>query len=307
MRLIFMGTPEFSVTVLKSLIEAGHQICAVYSQPPRKSGRGMKLRPSPVQAYGESQNIPVLTPISLKDSQSQAEFANFKADAAVVVAYGQLLPQAVLDAPDRGCFNVHASLLPRWRGAAPIQRAIMAGDQQSGVTIMQMEAGLDTGPMCLSATTSVNDQTTANELHDILAIQGAELMVTVLEQLQAGTLTTTPQPTAGVTYAKKIDKAEARINFDQSASQVQRHIHGLSPFPGSWFELPIDGQLQRIKILACQIIEQSGPAAQVLSADLTIACATGSIRPIRLQRPGKDAMTLSDFLNGTTIFPGTKV
>jgi len=307
LRLIFMGTPDFSVAVLQNLIDAGHEICAIYSQPPRKSGRGMTLQPSPVHSFALSHNIPVLTPLSLRDNETQTEFAAFKADAAVVVAYGLLLPQAILDTPKYGCFNVHASLLPRWRGAAPIQRAIMAGDTKSGVTIMQMEAGLDSGPMYLSAETEITQTTTAQELHDELSQIGARLIVETLEQLQADLLIPTPQPENGITYAKKIDKAEARINFDQPAANVVRHIHGLSPFPGSWFELIVDGKPLRIKILKSQIVKKSGPAGEILDDQLTIACADQAIKPLVLQRPGKGAMIVADFLNGITIKPGTKV
>jgi len=307
LRLIFMGTPEFSVGILKRLIEAGHDICAVYSQPPRKSGRGMKQRPSPVQAFADQNHIPVLTPTSLKEPESQRKFADFQADAAVVVAYGLLLPQTVLDAPKYGCFNVHASLLPRWRGAAPIQRAIMAGDEKSGVTIMQMEAGLDTGPMCLSAETPISETTTGQSLHDELSELGAGLMVEALEQLQSGSLALTPQPDEGVTYARKIDKAEARIGFDQPAASVVRHIHGLSPFPGSWFELPVNGKAMRVKVLGAEVLSESGTAGEVLNNQLTIACSQGAIKPLVLQRPGKGAMVLADFLNGIAVVPGTKV
>jgi len=307
LRLIFMGTPDFSVKVLESLIEAGHDICAVYSQPPRKSGRGMKLSPSPVHAFALDHNIPVHTPTSLKTAGSQQEFAAFGADAAVVVAYGLILPQAVLDAPKHGCFNVHASLLPRWRGAAPIQRAIMAGDKVSGVTIMQMEAGLDTGPMCLRAEIPIGQTTTAQDLHDDLSALGARLMVKTLEQLETDNLVLTPQPERGVTYAHKIDKTEARINFDQPASMVVRHIHGLSPFPGSWFELPLNEGPVRIKILTAHSLDVSGPAGEILDDHLTIACSDRAIVPTRLQRPGKGAMALGDFLNGITVSPGMKV
>lgn len=307
LRLIFMGTPDFSVEVLKSLLDAGHDICAVYSQPPRKSGRGMKLRPGPVHAFAEKNNIPVLTPISLKGIDQQEEFAAFNADAAVVVAYGLLLPQAILDAPKHGCFNVHASLLPRWRGAAPIQRAIMAGDDKSGVTIMQMEAGLDTGPMCLVGEVPITDETTGQELHDDLAKVGATLMVQALDHLQSGSLVLTPQPDDGVTYAKKIDKAEARINFAQSATSVVRHIHGLSPYPGSWFELPVDDASIRVKVLSAEVVIGKGAAGEILDNQLTIACSQNAIKPIKVQRPGKGAMILSDFLNGVSVSPGTKV
>ncbi len=307
MRLVFMGTPSFSVNVLENLIAQGHDICAVYSQPPRKSGRGMKLQPSPVQACAEKNGITVFTPTSLKSIEEQENFAALKADAAVVVAYGLILPQAILDLPKYGCFNVHASLLPRWRGAAPIQRAIMAGDNETGVTIMQMEAGLDTGPMCLEQSIKINDQTTASSLHDELAVLGATLMATALNDLQAGTLKFTEQPHNGVTYANKIDKAEARIQFDQPAKTVLRHIHGLSPFPGAWFNLNIDGDDVRIKILQAEISQTSGDAGQVLDDRFTIACANNSIVPIRLQRQGKGAMDLDTFLRGTAINAGMKV
>lgn len=307
LRLIFMGTPDFSVEVLKNLLDAGHDICAVYSQPPRKSGRGMKLRPSPVHTFADENNIPVLTPTSLKGKEQQSEFAAFNADAAVVVAYGLLLPQAILDAPVHGCFNVHASLLPRWRGAAPIQRAIMAGDTKSGVTIMQMEAGLDTGPMCLVGDVAITESTTGKHLHDDLSKLGAKLMVEALVQLQSGSLVLTPQPDDGVIYAKKIEKAEARINFDQPAVNVVRHIHGLSPFPGSWFELPVDGKPMRVKVLSAKTADGNTSAGEILDDNLTISCSDGAIKPQKLQRPGKGAMVLSDFLNGVSVIPGTKV
>ncbi|VAV93299.1 Methionyl-tRNA formyltransferase [hydrothermal vent metagenome] len=307
LRLIFMGTPEFSVEVLKKLLGAGYDICAVYSQPPRKSGRGMKQHPSPVHAFAEQNHIRVLTPTSLNQPDAQREFADFNADAAVVVAYGLLLPQAILDAPKYGCFNVHASLLPRWRGAAPIQRAIMAGDEKSGVTIMQMEAGLDTGPMCLTAETPITEATTGQSLHDALSELGAGLMVEALAQLQSGSLVLTPQPETGVTYARKIDKAEARIDFGQPAMRVVRHIHGLSPFPGSWFELPVNGKAMRVKVLAAEVVPENGTAGEVIDSQLTIACSEGAIRPLVLQRPGKGVMALADFLNGIAVVPGTKV
>ncbi len=307
LRLVFMGTPDFSVEVLKKLLDAGHDICAVYSQPPRKSGRGMKLRPSPVHAFANENNIPVLTPISLKDREIQKTFADFNADAAVVVAYGLLLPQVVLDAPKHGCFNVHASLLPRWRGAAPIQRAIMAGDKNSGVTIMQMEAGLDTGPMCLSAKTPINETTTGQELHDDLSKIGARLMVETLDRLVAGNLVLTPQPDDGVTYAAKINKSEARIDFDRPANLVVRHIHGLSPFPGGWFELPGNDGPMRVKVLSAKAVVAAGVAGEIIDDKLTIACSEGAITPLQLQRTGKGVMPLADFLNGIDVSPGSKV
>jgi methionyl-tRNA formyltransferase len=281
MRLIFMGTPEFAVETLKALIAAGHEIVCVYSQPPRAKGRGLALLPTPVHAYAEVQGIAVRTPLSLKNEEAQLEFANLQAEAAVVVAYGLLLPQAVLDAPKYGCFNVHASLLPRWRGAAPIHRAIMAGDAETGVTIMRMELGLDTGPMVKVGKIAIQPAMTTQILHDQLAMLGAELMVETLKHpLEQGTV----QPVDGVTYAKKIDKAEARIDFSRSANEVRNHIHGLSPFPGAW--VMMNGA--RVKILSAEIGD--GP--------LSFPCADGRIRFTRLQREGKGVMDAATFLRG---------
>jgi len=299
MRLVFMGTPDFAVSTLKALIEAGHEVACVYSQPPRPAGRGMAERPSPVHAFAASQGIDVRTPLSLKDPEEQERFTALNADAAVVVAYGLLLPKPVLDAPERGCFNVHASLLPRWRGAAPIQRAIMAGDAESGVTIMRMEEGLDTGPMCRVGKIAITPETTAQSLHDELAELGARLMVEALAEPQ---LTCEPQPEDGVTYAKKIDKAEARIDFTRSAADVRNHIHGLSPFPGAWF--PVRGT--RVKVLLCEVIEGQGTPGRFLDDRLAIACGTGAIRLLRLQREGKGAMEAEDFLRGFLISSGTE-
>ena len=251
MRLVFMGTPDFAVETLKALIGAGHDITCVYSQPPRPAGRGMAERPSPVHAFAAAQGIEVRTPVSLKSPEEQQRFAALNADAAVVVAYGLLLPKAILDAPQLGCFNVHASLLPRWRGAAPIQRAIMAGDAETGVTIMRMEEGLDTGPMCKVGRIAITPDSTAQSLHDELAALGAGLMVEVLAQDQ---ITCAPQPADGVTYASKIDKAEAKIDFAKPAPEVRNHIHGLSPFPGAWFM----ANGARIKVLLCEAVEAFG-------------------------------------------------
>ena len=298
MRLIFMGTPDFAVETLKALIGAGHEIACVYSQPPRPAGRGMAERPSPVHAYAAARGIEVRTPTSLKSADEQAHFAALKADAAVVVAYGLLLPKPVLDAPRLGCFNVHASLLPRWRGAAPIQRAIMSGDAWSGVTIMRMEEGLDTGPMCKVGKIAITPMTTAQSLHDELAALGSQLMIAVLAQ---ETITCTPQPAEGVTYAKKIDKAEARIDFTKSAEEVRNHIHGLSPFPGAWFE--VNGT--RIKALVCDVVQASAAPGTFIDDRLTIACGTRAIRLLKLQREGKGAMEAQDFLRGFPIAAGT--
>jgi methionyl-tRNA formyltransferase len=299
MRLVFMGTPDFAVETLKALIAAGHAIACVYSQPPRPAGRGMAERPSPVHAFAAAQGIEVRTPVSLKAEDEQARFAALQADAVVVVAYGLLLPKAILDAPRLGCFNVHASLLPRWRGAAPIQRAIMAGDAESGVTIMRMEEGLDTGPMCKVVKLPITPTTTAQSLHDELAGLGAGAMADVLAQAD---ITCLPQPTEGVTYAKKIDKAEAKIDFDRPAEQVRDHIHGLSPFPGAWFQ--VNGT--RIKVLLCDIVEAQGKAGTFLDDRLTIACGSRALRLLKLQREGKGAMEADVFLRGFAIAHGTE-
>ena len=293
MKLVFMGTPDFAVVTLKALITAGHEIAAVYSQPPRPAGRGQSLRPSPVQDYAMAQGIEVRTPLSLKSADEQKSFADLKADAAVVVAYGLLLPQTILDAPRFGCFNVHASVLPRWRGAAPIQRAIMAGDAGSGVTIMRMELGLDTGPMMKIGRLPIIAETTASSLHDELAVLGAKLMVDVLKQPEnAGT----PQPAEGVTYAKKIEKAETKIDFSKSAVEVRNHVHGLSPFPGAWCILAGS----RVKILKAQAVDH------VMDDALTFACGSGAIKFLLLQREGKGVMDAAAFLRGFPIAPGTK-
>ena len=299
MRLIFMGTPDFAVETLKALIAAGHEITCVYSQPPRPAGRGMAERPSPAHVFAAAQGIEVRIPVSLKVVDEQQRFAALNADAAIVVAYGLLLPKPVLDAPRLGCFNVHASLLPRWRGAAPIQRAIMAGDAETGVTIMRMEEGLDTGPMCKVGRLAITQETTAQSLHDDLAALGARLMVEVLAQDE---ISCTQQPSDGVTYASKITKAEARIDFALTAEAVRNHIHGLSPFPGAWFM--INGA--RLKVLACEVVDGAGEAGAFLDDRLAIACGKGTIRLLRLQREGKGAMDAETFLRGFPVARGTK-
>ena len=298
LRLAFMGTPDFAVPALKALHAARHDIVAVYSQPPRRAGRGKKLTPSPVQKVAEELGLEVRTPVSLKDETSQAEFAALNLDAAVVAAYGLILPQAILDAPKMGCLNIHGSLLPRWRGAAPVQRAILAGDQETGITIMQMEAGLDTGPMLLRWATPV-DRKTAGELTDELAENGAELMVQYLAEpekypakVQDDTLST---------YARKITKDEARLEFAQSAEQVERQIRAFNPMPGAFFEY--DGN--RYRIHASKISAQSGEAGVTIDGELKIGCGAGSIRPTVIQKAGKPAMKLEDFLNGAKIHAGT--
>ncbi len=298
MRLVFMGTPDFSVHVLQDLVAADHDIAAVYSQPPRPAGRGKKPRPSPVQKWAEDHGLQVRTPLNFKDKSDVDAFAGLQAEAAVVVAYGLILPQAVLDAPERGCFNIHASLLPRWRGAAPIQRAIMAGDTETGVCIMQMEAGLDTGPVLNRATTPITADDTAASLHDRLSEIGGQLMVETLERLD--TLPAIPQAETGVTYAKKIDKSEARIDWSRPAEEVDHLIRGISPFPGAWFE--IDGQ--RIKALFSKVVDANAPAGTVLD-NMTIACGTGAVRLLRVQKAGKSAQDAEIFLRGNRIPVGS--
>ncbi|MGB3244071.1 MAG: methionyl-tRNA formyltransferase [Sulfitobacter sp.] len=301
MRIIFMGTPAFSVAALDALIAAGYEIVAVYTQPPRPAGRGKKDRPSPVQQRAEELGLIVRHPVSLKTPEAQAEFSALDADIAVVVAYGLILPQPILDAPARGCLNIHASLLPRWRGAAPIHRAIMAGDATTGVCIMQMEAGLDTGPVLLRRETAIADNETTAALHDRLSAIGAQAVVAALYGLDD--LEPQVQPEQGVTYASKIDKAEARIDWAKPATEVDRLIRGLSPFPGAWFEL--DGQ--RIKALGSTLGQGSGQPGEVLDGSLTIACAQGAVRLTRLQRAGKAAQDADVFQRGVPIEPGTSL
>ena len=301
MRIVFMGTPEFSVPVLDALAGAGHEIAAVYCQPPRPAGRGRKDRPSPVQARAEALGLPVRHPPTLKTPEAQAEFAALRADVAVVVAYGLILPQAVLDAPARGCLNIHASLLPRWRGAAPIHRAIMAGDSETGICIMQMEAGLDTGPVLMRRSLRIAATDTTGRLHDRLSVMGAAMIVEALERLDE--LVPRAQPPDGVTYAAKIDKAEARIDWTRPAAEVDRKIRGLSPFPGAWAE--IGGE--RVKLLASQLADGSGPPGTVLDDGLAIACGTGAVRPTRLQRAGKAAQDVATFLRGWPVARGARL
>lgn len=291
MRVIFMGTPDFSVPVLEALVAAGHEIATVYCQPPRPAGRGKKDRPSPVQKKAEALGLEVRSPLSLKSSEALAEFAALKADIAVVVAYGLILPQAILDAPVNGCLNIHASLLPRWRGAAPIHRAIMAGDAETGICIMQMDAGLDTGAVLLRETTIIEDEETTAQLHDRLCGMGARLIVTALAKLP--TLVATPQTDEGVTYASKIDKSEARVDWDLPAETVDQKIRGLSPFPGAWCD--IGGE--RLKLLESRVVEGEGTAGTILHG-MTIACRAGAVEIIRAQRQGKKPMLAVDILHG---------
>ncbi len=301
MRIIFMGSPEFAVPTLQALVDAAHEVVCVYTQPPRPGGRrGKELTPTPVHQRASDLGIEVRHPKSLKSTEEQEAFAALDADIAVVAAYGLILPQAVLDAPRHGCLNVHASILPRWRGAAPIHRAVMAGDPVTGVTIMQMEAGLDTGPMIAFARTPIEDKTTS-ELTEELAEIGAQLMVGTLIDLKA--LHPLAQDDAEATYAAKIDKGEARIGWDRPAKEVVRQIHGLSPFPGAWFEL--DGQ--RVKLLRAELVEGSGAPGEVLDDRLAIACIEGALRPVELQRAGKPRMDLNTFLRGNAVTAGTEI
>ncbi len=294
MRVIFMGTPDFSVPVLQALVDAGHDVAAVYCQPPRPAGRGKKDRPSPVQLRAEALGLEVRYPVSLRSSEAQAEFAGFDADIAVVVAYGLILPQPILDAPRHGCLNIHASLLPRWRGAAPIHRAIMAGDAQTGVCIMQMEAGLDTGPVLLRAVTDIAPEETTGALHDRLSVMGAELVVQALARLPE--LTAQVQPGEGVTYAAKIDKAEARVDWTRSAVVVDRLIRGLSPFPGAW--CIVAGE--RLKLLGSRVVAGNGQPGQVLGG-FVIACGDGAVEVTHAQRSGKKAMPAGEVLKGLVL------
>ncbi|MGB7240760.1 MAG: methionyl-tRNA formyltransferase [Sulfitobacter sp.] len=301
MRIIFMGTPAFSAPVLQAIMDAGHDIACVYCQPPRPAGRGKKDRPGAVQQLAETLGLQVRYPTSLKAEDAHADFAALQADVAVVVAYGLILPQPVLDAPAFGCLNIHASLLPRWRGAAPIHRAIMAGDAETGVCIMQMEAGLDTGPVLLRAATKIGLDETTQDLHDRLSKRGAALIVEALDRLPA--LSPEPQPEAGVTYAAKIDKSEALIDWNRPAVEVDRLIRGLSPFPGAWFE---HGGA-RIKVLASQLAEGHGDPGEVLDTPLRVACKSGSVALVRLQRAGKAAQDAEDFVNGWPLVAGTRL
>ena len=301
MRIIFMGTPDFAVPALRALVEAGHEVVAAYSQPPRPGGRrGKELTPSPVHKAAEALGIEVRHPVSLKGADEQAAFAALEADIAVVAAYGLILPQAVLDAPRLGCLNIHASILPRWRGAAPIQRAILAGDPTTGVTIMQMEAGLDTGPMLATLRTVIEDKT-AGALTEELADKGAQLMVGTLRDLAVHRAVT--QPEDGVTYAKKIDKAEARIDWSASAEQIERQVRAFAPVPGAFFEL--DGE--RYKVRAATIAQGSGKPGATLDDALTVTCGTGALAITRIQRAGKPEMATADLLRGRAIPAGTEL
>ncbi|CAN7237710.1 methionyl-tRNA formyltransferase [Mesorhizobium sp. LjNodule214] len=308
LRVIFMGTPEFSVPVLRAITEAGHEISAVYTQPPRAAGRrGLELTPSPVQREAERLGIEVRTPTSLKSEAEQQAFAALRADVAVVVAYGLLLPKAVLEATRLGCLNGHASLLPRWRGAAPIQRAIMAGDTETGMMVMRMEEGLDTGPVAVVEKCAIEPDMTAGELHDRLMDMGGSLIVEALTRLGINCLTFTQQATAGVTYAKKIDKSETRVDWTRPAGEVHNHIRGLSPFPGAWCEVDIGGRMERLKLLRSTLTDGVGESGGILDDRLTVACGSGAIRLVEVQRAGGRPTTAQEFLRGAKIEKGTKL
>lgn len=307
LRLIFMGTPDFAVPPLIEIAGAGHEIVAVYTRAPKPAGRGMELQDTPVAREAKRLGLPVLTPKTLRSEEAQAEFAAFGADAAVVVAYGLILPKAVLDAVPLGCFNLHASLLPRWRGAAPINRAVMAGDAESGVTVMKMDEGLDTGGMAMMERVPIGPDMTAGELHDRLAAIGGDLMHRALGALERGSLQVVPQPQAGVTYAEKLDKNETRIDWSRPARDVHNHIRGLSPFPGAWFELPGEKAPVRVKVLRSTLANGNGAPGTALDDTLTIACGDGAIRILDLQRAGKQPMKADEFLRGTKLPAGTRV
>jgi methionyl-tRNA formyltransferase len=304
LRLVFMGTPDFAVPTLVELVGRGYDVAAVYTRAPQPAGRGMELQASPVERAARRFGLPVLTPKTLRTEEAQSAFAAHGADAAVVVAYGLILPKQVLDAVPLGCFNVHASLLPRWRGAAPINRAIMAGDTETGVTIMRMDEGLDTGAMAMAEHVTITRDMTAGELHDVLAPLGADLMLRALGALDRGTLTLTPQPEAGITYAAKIGNSETRIDWSKPAAAVHDHVRGLSPFPGAWCEFPGD---VRVKVLRTKRADESGAPGTVLDDRLTIACDTGAVRILELQRAGRQPMRADAFMRGTRVAAGTRL
>ncbi len=307
LRIVFMGTPDFSVPTLAEVLGAGHEVVAAYTQPSRPAGRGMAERLSPVAQFAASAGIPVKSPASLKNEAEQRAFAGLGADAAVVVAYGLLLPRPILTAPRFGCLNLHASALPRWRGAAPIQRAIMAGDCETAVMVMRMEEGLDTGPVCVAERIPIAPEATAGELHDELARRGASLMVRALGALERASLDCTPQAEAGATYAAKIDKAEAHIDFGRPAQEVHNRIRALSPVPGAWFETEAGGKAERIKVLRAARAEGSGSPGELLDDALTVACGAGAVRLLELQRAGKKRMGAQEFLRGFPLSRGARL
>jgi len=307
MRVVFMGTPDFAVPTLTEIVASGHEVVAVYTRAPKPAGRGQEERKSPVHLAAEGFGIPVFTPKSLKGSEEQGVFALHDADVGVVVAYGLLLPKPILDAPRLGCLNLHGSLLPRWRGAAPIQRAVMAGDKRTGVMVMQMDEGLDTGPVGLVEEMPIGPDMTAGELHDAMMRVGADLMGRALAALERGSLEFSEQPEEGVLYARKIEKAEARIDWSKPAAEVHNHIRGLSPVPGAWFEVELGGKPVRVKALRSTLGAGSGAAGTVIGDDLTVACGEGAVRLVSVQREGKGAMDAAAFVRGTGSLIGKAV
>lgn len=311
LRIIFMGTPDFSVATLKALHAAGHEIVAAYSQPPRPGGRrGLDLQKPPVHQTAEELGIEVRHPLNFRDQADRDAFVALNADVAVVVAYGLLLPEAILNGTRLGAYNGHASLLPRWRGAAPIQRAIMAGDAETGMMVMKMDKGLDTGPVALTRKVTIGPDMTAGELHDALSLAGAEAMVEAMAKLESGTLQTVVQPGEGVLYAAKIDKAETRVDFSRPATEVHNHIRGLSPFPGAWTEIEVNGKPERVKLLASRLAEAEGALAApgtAIDDRLTIACGTGAVSLVRLQKAGGKVLNAEDFMRGTSLPKGTVI
>jgi len=305
LRVVFMGTPDFAVPTLSEIVCAGHDVAAVYTQPPRRAGRGMALRPSPVQKFADEAGIPVYTPANFRKSETVDELAALEPDVIVVVAYGLILRRSVLDIPAYGCLNLHASLLPRWRGAAPIQRAIIAGDTDTGATVMRMDEGLDTGSICMMERVPIGPDLTAGELHDELAFVGASLMGKALDRLARGELECRPQPEEGVTYAPKISKEEARIRWENPAHEVHNRIRGLSPHPGAWFEALLGGRPERVRVLRSVCVKGRGQPGQLLDNQLTVACRTQAVRLTRVQRAGKRPMSGADFLRGFPLGKGT--
>ncbi|MFH3480103.1 methionyl-tRNA formyltransferase [Xanthobacter variabilis] len=306
MRIVFMGTPDFAVPTLTEIVGRGHDVVAVYTRAPAPAGRrGLDLTPSPVHRVADQFGLPVLTPKSLRSDEAAETFCSHQADVAVVVAYGMILPPAILEAPRLGCLNLHGSLLPRWRGAAPIQRAIMSGDKETGVAVMQMEAGLDTGPVGLVERLPIGPDTTAGELHDRMMLVGADLMARALSALERGGLAFTPQPEAGVTYASKIEKGETRIDWSRPAQEVHDHIRGLSPFPGAWF--PLGTPETRVKVLRSTLAEGNGLPGEALDDRLAIACGSGAVRLQELQKAGKQPMAADTFLRGNALPPGSRL
>ncbi len=307
LRLVFMGTPDFAVPVLSEIVGHGHEVTAIYTRAPAAAGRGLAPRPSPVQAMADRFGLPVLTPENLRGEEAAETFRACGADAAVVVAYGMILPKAILDAPPLGCLNLHASLLPRWRGAAPIQRAIMAGDRETGVAVMRMEEGLDTGPIAMAERVAIGQDMTAGELHDRLMPLGADLMVRALAALSRGALTFTPQPNEGVTYARKIANEEARLDFARPAAEVHDRVRGLSPFPGAFFSLDAGKGPERVRALRSALAEGSGPSGTLLDRDGTIACGEGAVRLLAVQPAGGQAMSAAEYLRGKRLPVGTRL